>query len=493
MIWSMCCLIFEYFFIVLQFICFFNEKNHCGDVDYVLGTICDNCGICVDSKENSKKKGPNCDNLLHDISNLNLNNLEESFEFRLYKLEERLNEKIIGQGEVVTKICDKIRAYFCSNDRSIPLVIILGGPSGSGKTEISSLVAHYLFGDEEFLKFSLSTLTSENAATSIQGSPTGYAGSTEDSLFWSIIKEKPKVVLLDELDKASPEISVFKQFITLFSGGWATTGNNYTFHLSKSGTIFFLTTNAGCSFFINFEDFKKIINQYKELYPTINFDDISTNDDVLRLSLVLGLDSFGNIRSSYNDKRNHCMSDEDISRISLFCAVDKVILGDNVKNIIKKEVKEFFVGKKNEGYKINKENIINDQNNNQQNGNLQNNNLENNINNGDSTDFIEYVCDEYLKKYSNYGIRWLKRYVSQDILSNAFSKYLMSIIGQKIDRINQNNVVDQNNLVQNNVNQNLVVNFKNSIPLISNKVTDISLCTSDVNNKHFYLLDLKYC
>jgi ATP-dependent Clp protease ATP-binding subunit ClpC len=129
---------------------------------------------------------------------------------RLLKMEEFLHRRIIAQDEAISALSRAIRrsrAGLKSPLRPVGSFMFLG-PTGVGKTEVAKGLAEFLFGDEKALiRFDMSEYMEKHAIAKLIGSPPGYVGYEEGGLLTEKVKRKPySIVLLDEIDKAHPDV-----------------------------------------------------------------------------------------------------------------------------------------------------------------------------------------------------------------------------------------------------------------------------------------------
>jgi ATP-dependent Clp protease ATP-binding subunit ClpC len=129
---------------------------------------------------------------------------------RLLNMEDYLHQRIVGQEPAVAGLARavrRLRAGLKSPARPIGSFIFLG-PTGVGKTEVAKGLAEFLFGDEKALvRFDMSEYMEKHAIAKMIGSPPGYVGYEEGGQLTERVKRRPySVVLLDEIEKAHPEV-----------------------------------------------------------------------------------------------------------------------------------------------------------------------------------------------------------------------------------------------------------------------------------------------
>ncbi len=161
----------------------------------------------------------------------------------LLKFEENLRRRIKGQDHVMEIVGKGIRAAKAGlkNPRTPMGVFLFAGPSGVGKTETALGVADLLFGGERFLTvINMSEFQEKHTVSRLIGSPPGYVGYGEGGVLTEAVRQKPySVVLLDEVEKADPE--VLNLFYQVFDKGVLADGEGR--EVDFKDTIIFMTTN----------------------------------------------------------------------------------------------------------------------------------------------------------------------------------------------------------------------------------------------------------
>lgn len=174
-----------------------------------------------------------------------LSKMLESERSKLIKMEERLHQRVIGQEEAVTAVSNAIRrsrAGLQDSNRPIGSFIFLG-TTGVGKTEMAKALAEYLFDDSNaMIRIDMSEYSEKFATSRLVGAPPGYVGYDEGGQLTEPIRQRPySVVLLDEIEKAHPE--VFNILLQVLDDGRLTDSKGRTVNFSN--TIIIMTSNLG--------------------------------------------------------------------------------------------------------------------------------------------------------------------------------------------------------------------------------------------------------
>lgn len=175
----------------------------------------------------------------------------ESERNRLLRMEEKLNERVIGQDEAVTMVSDAIRRSRSGlADPTKPMgTFIFLGPTGVGKTELAKTLACFLFDTENaMVRIDMSEYMEKHTVSRLIGAPPGYVGYEEGGQLTEAVRRRPyRVILLDEIEKAHPD--VFNVFLQIFDDGRLTDGQGRT--VDFRNTIIIMTSNVGSELFQN--------------------------------------------------------------------------------------------------------------------------------------------------------------------------------------------------------------------------------------------------
>jgi type VI secretion system protein VasG len=161
----------------------------------------------------------------------------------LLSFESRLGERIKGQDHALESVATRVRAAKAGlkNPRTPIGVFLFVGPSGVGKTETALGVADQLFGGERFMTtINMSEFQEKHTVARLIGSPPGYIGYGEGGVLTEAVRQRPySVVLLDEVEKAHPE--VLNLFYQVFDKGMLSDGEGRV--IDFKDTVVFLTSN----------------------------------------------------------------------------------------------------------------------------------------------------------------------------------------------------------------------------------------------------------
>ncbi len=171
--------------------------------------------------------------------------LKETDREKLLKLPEELHKRVIGQDEAVQAVSEAIlrsRAGIADEDRPIGSFLFLG-PTGVGKTELAKALAQSLFDDEKnMVRIDMSEYMEKFSVSRLIGAPPGYVGYDEGGQLSEAVRRKPYcVVLLDEIEKAHPE--VFNILLQVLDDGRITDSQGRT--VDFKNTIIIMTSNLG--------------------------------------------------------------------------------------------------------------------------------------------------------------------------------------------------------------------------------------------------------
>ncbi len=162
---------------------------------------------------------------------------------KLIHMEDRLHGRVVGQDEAVSAIANALRRArtgLQDPDRPIGSFVFLG-PTGVGKTELARALAEFMFDDERaMVRIDMSEYSERHTVSRLVGAPPGYVGYDEGGQLTEAVRRRPySVVLLDEIEKAHPE--VFDVLLQVLDDGRLTDGQGRT--VDFRNTVLIMTSN----------------------------------------------------------------------------------------------------------------------------------------------------------------------------------------------------------------------------------------------------------
>ena len=168
---------------------------------------------------------------------------------KLLTMEDHLSKRVVGQDEVLRIVADAVRrsrSGLADPNRPIGSFLFLG-PTGVGKTETARALAEFLFNDERsMVRIDMSEYGEKHSVARLIGAPPGYVGFEEGGQLTEAVRRRPySVVLLDEVEKAHPE--VFNVLLQVLDDGRLTDGHGRT--VDFRNVVVIMTSNIGSQYY----------------------------------------------------------------------------------------------------------------------------------------------------------------------------------------------------------------------------------------------------
>jgi ATP-dependent Clp protease ATP-binding subunit ClpB len=183
--------------------------------------------------------------IVSDWTGIPVSKMLESEREKLLRMEDELSERVVGQDEAIQVVSDAVRrgrTGMQEGDQPIGSFIFLG-TTGVGKTELAKTLAAFLFDDENaMVRIDMSEYQERHTASRLIGAAPGYVGYEEGGQLTEAVRRTPySVVLLDEIEKAHPEI--FNVLLQVLDDGRLTDNQGRT--VDFTNTIIIMTSNMG--------------------------------------------------------------------------------------------------------------------------------------------------------------------------------------------------------------------------------------------------------
>ncbi len=170
---------------------------------------------------------------------------------KLVHMEERLKKRVVGQDDAIVAVSNAVRrARAGLQDPNRPIgSFIFMGPTGVGKTELARALAEFLFDDEQaMVRIDMSEFMEKHSVSRLIGAPPGYVGYEEGGYLTEAVRRRPySIVLLDEIEKAHPE--VFNILLQILDDGRLTDGHGRT--VDFKNTVIIMTSNIGSQWIVD--------------------------------------------------------------------------------------------------------------------------------------------------------------------------------------------------------------------------------------------------
>ena len=235
---------------------------------------------------------------------------------RLLEMEAALHKRVIGQNEAIDTIASAVRrARTGLKDPRRPIgSFIFLGPTGVGKTELAKALAEFMFGSEEALiKIDMSEFMERHSVARLVGAPPGYIGYEEGGQLTEAVRRKGySVVLLDEIEKAHPE--VFNMLLQIMDDGRLTDAKGRK--VDFRNTIIVMTSNVGSD----------LLKRDTSLGFAVKQDDVKTEEDTYKKLKGKVLDELKKtFRPEFLNRLDSVVVFRSLNRIQIRTIVDLVL------------------------------------------------------------------------------------------------------------------------------------------------------------------------
>lgn len=266
---------------------------------------------------------------------------------KLLNMETEIGNRLIGQKKAVQAVCDAVRrsrAGISDPNRPTGSFMFLG-PTGVGKTELAKSLAQFLFDDEHaMVRIDMSEYSDKYSVSRLVGAPPGYVGYEEGGQLTEAVRRRPySVILLDEIEKAHPEI--FNIFLQVLDDGRLTDGQGRT--VDFTNTILILTSNLGTPIIIDDEipesqkreDVLKVVQSSFKPEFLNRLDEILIFDTLTKQDLEKIVDlQLHKISERLKSRRINITVDDSAKQYLVKHGYDKAYGARPMKRLIQKEI-----------------------------------------------------------------------------------------------------------------------------------------------------------
>jgi ATP-dependent Clp protease ATP-binding subunit ClpA len=267
---------------------------------------------------------------------------------KLLNMEDFLHQRVKGQDEAVAVVSEAIRrsrAGLSDPHRPIGSFIFLG-PTGVGKTELARALAQFLFDDEAaMVRLDMSEYMEKHSVARMIGAPPGYVGYEEGGQLTEAVRRRPyRVVLLDEIEKAHPE--VFNILLQILEDGRLTDSAGRT--VDFTNTVIILTSNIGSHLMASLggapEEFQRIKTQVLEELKRFFRPELLDRIDEVVVFHPLGREEMGQIvelfiervRKELDARGIHLQVEEAVKRLLVENGFDPVFGARPMRRAVQK-------------------------------------------------------------------------------------------------------------------------------------------------------------
>jgi len=254
--------------------------------------------------------------------------LNQSEREKLLQIENHLGKRVKGQDEVLKVLADSIRTTRVGLNKDTTSMLFLG-TTGVGKTETAKALAELLFDSEDALvRLDMSEFKEKEAVSKLIGPPPGYVGYEEGGQLTEAVRRRPySVILLDEVEKANPEI--WDTFLQVFDDGRLTDNKGRT--IDFKNTIIIMTSNLEED---KLRDFFKV-EFLNRISATVKFNPLT--EDILYMITVKYLDELSDtLRFGHNIEL--ALSQDIVDKIMEFACESKELGARPIKRFVKKNL-----------------------------------------------------------------------------------------------------------------------------------------------------------
>jgi len=249
---------------------------------------------------------------------------------KLVRMEDALHARVVGQDEAVSAVSNAIRrsrAGLSNPDRPIGSFLFMG-PTGVGKTELARALAEFLFDDAKaMVRIDMGEYSERHSVARLVGAPPGYVGYEEGGQLTEAIRRRPyAVVLLDELEKAHPD--VFNILLQVLEDGRLTDGQGRT--VDFTNTVLIMTSNIPGEPVQHFKP--EFVNRIDEI---VRFHNLTEAD----LNRIVSIQLQG-LRSRLADRRLALEVTPDAERVLAHNGFDPDFGARPLRRVIQRQVED---------------------------------------------------------------------------------------------------------------------------------------------------------